>query len=219
VDESITIVETADGSHTLYSKQFDEIYHSRNGAITESLHVFIKNGIERINKPEISVLEVGFGTGLNAWLTWRYAEQHRVKVHYFGTELYPISIEMAQQLNFNSELNDFSFPVAALHACEWEQDVVLSPYFTFHKTQQSFLKLGKVPLADVIYFDAFAPEKQPELWELPVFEKCFAGLNPGGILSTYCAKGYVQRNMKQASFKVEKTAGPPGKREMLVALK
>jgi len=216
---SISILTTGDGSQTLFSKQFDEIYHSRNGALTESQHVFVQHGLMNVNKPFIKVFEVGFGTGLNALLCAHYAQQNGIKVEYTGVELYPVEDTIANQLRYHEALIDCPIETAVLHKAPWSERVAITPNFTLLKIQQSFVDVQLFEIYDVIFFDAFAPEKQPELWDLSVFQKCFSMLREGGVLTTYCAKGYVKRNMQEAGFRVEKVPGPPGKREMLVAFK
>jgi len=217
--DSISILTTGDGSQTLFSQQFDEIYHSRNGALTESQHVFVQHGLMNVNKPFIKVFEVGFGTGLNALLCAHYAQQNGIKVEYTGVELYPVEDTIANQLSYHEALIDCPIETAVLHKAPWSERVAITPNFTLLKIQQSFVDVQLFEIYDVIFFDAFAPEKQPELWDLSVFQKCFSMLREGGVLTTYCAKGYVKRNMQEAGFRVEKVPGPPGKREMLVALK
>lgn len=217
--DSISILTTGDGSQTLFSQQFDEIYHSRNGALTESQHVFVQHGLMNVNKPFIKVFEVGFGTGLNALLCAHYAQQNGIKVEYTGVELYPVEDTIANQLSYHEALIDCPIETAVLHKAPWSERVAITPNFTLLKIQQSFVDVQLFEIYDVIFFDAFAPDKQPELWDLSVFQKCFSMLREGGVLTTYCAKGYVKRNMQEAGFRVEKVPGPPGKREMLVAFK
>ncbi|MBL7801036.1 MAG: tRNA (5-methylaminomethyl-2-thiouridine)(34)-methyltransferase MnmD [Chitinophagales bacterium] len=217
--DSISILTTGDGSQTLFSQQFDEIYHSRNGALTESQHVFVQHGLMNVNKPHIKVFEVGFGTGLNALLCAHYAHQNNVSIDYTGVELYPVDETIASQLTFHEALDDCPIETSVLHKAPWNERVSISPNFTMLKIQHSFVDVQLEEIYDVIFFDAFAPEKQPELWDLSVFQKCYALLAVGGVLTTYCAKGYVKRNMQEAGFRVEKVPGPPGKREMLVAFK
>ncbi len=217
--DSISILTTGDGSQTLFSKQFDEIYHSRNGALTESQHVFVQHGLMNVNKPFIKVFEVGFGTGLNALLCAHYAQQNNVSIDYTGVELYPVDDTIASQLSYHEALDNCPIETAVLHNVPWNESIAITPNFKLLKIQQSFLAVQLYERYDVIFFDAFAPEKQPELWDLSVFQKCFSMLVAGGVLTTYCAKGYVKRNMQEAGFRVEKVPGPPGKREMLVAFK
>ena len=217
--DSISILTSGDGSQTLFSKQFDEIYHSRNGALTESQHVFVKHGLMHLNKPLLKVFEVGFGTGLNTLLCAHYAHQNGIKIEYTGVELYPVDDTIASQLRYHEALDDCPIETIVLHHAQWNERIPLTHNFSLLKIQQSFVDVKIDESYDVIFFDAFAPEKQPELWDLFVFQKCFAMLAEGGVLTTYCAKGYVKRNMQEAGFRIEKVPGPPGKREMLVAFK
>jgi tRNA U34 5-methylaminomethyl-2-thiouridine-forming methyltransferase MnmC len=219
MNDSISILTTGDGSQTLFSIQFDEIYHSRNGALTESQHVFVQHGLMNVNKPLIKVFEVGFGTGLNALLCAHYAQQNNISIEYTGVELYPVDDTIASQLCYHEALVDCPIETVVLHNAPWNERVTLTTNFSLLKIQQSLVDVQLNETYDVIFFDAFAPEKQPELWDLSVFQKCFALLAEGGVLTTYCAKGYVKRNMQEAGFRVEKVPGPPGKREMLVAFK
>lgn len=218
------IVETSDGSHSLYSEQFGESYHSRHGAMTESMHVFIKHGIEFSTQRPIRIFEVGFGTGLNAWLSWIYAEDHQIQVHYTGIELYPVPDQVAASLNHGSLIPAHTAKFKLLHTSKWEENITLSPLFTFCKKHQSLTELTKqalnnAPDFDVIFFDAFAPDTQPELWTVDIFKYLFQTLAPGGCLVTYSSKSSVRRAMTEEGFQVEKLPGPPHKREMLRAVK
>lgn len=210
---------TADGSLSLYRPDLDEGYHSRHGAIQESRHVFITAGLEywyalHPEATEIRVFEVGFGTGLNALLTWAWAREHQLRVRYIAVERYPLPEKIWKQLQYAvGEPRDFE----ALHLAAWEQAVQLDSNFVLVKYVADLLKLQLDKQLDVIYYDAFAPEKQPELWDLEVFRKMFEFQRPGGVLVTYCSKGQVRRNMQAAGYRVERIPGPPGKRQMLRA--
>lgn len=209
---------TEDGSHTIYSEQFDEIYHSRHGAVAESTHVFIQKGLAAIDKKEARVFEVGFGTGLNAFLTWIYAEEKGLHVNYTSIELYPVSEPLLAEINYPSLFPKHDAKVSAIHHATWNEVANLSPNFSLRKIQGSVLDLSLASATmDLIYFDAFSPEKQPELWTADVFKKMYDLLADGGILTTYCSKSFVRRNMQEAGFKVEKLQGPRGKREMVRA--
>lgn len=216
---NMEIIQTKDGSHTLFSPQFDEIYHSRNGAMAESDHVFIKAGLEACPLQEINVFELGFGTGLNALLTWKYAEAKSIRINYCSVELYPLPSELTSQINY-PQLTDSSDKFQQLHQAPWNTSVELSPLFSLHKIHASFLEMQQ-SLSDfnVIFFDAFSPDKQPALWTEEVFSRMFDMLAPAGILVTYCSKSYVRRNMLAAGFLVAKLPGPHGKRDMLRATK
>lgn len=211
-----TIERTADGSATLFVPELDEHYHSVKGAQTESQHIFIGLGLNASAAACPRVLEIGFGTGLNALLTLEAAEENRRKVHYTGIELYPLSWEVVKQLGY-SESPFFE----TLHTVAWEEDNVITPYFTLRKLQADFTDTKETPPGfdppfDLVYFDAFAPEKQPEMWSQELFNQLYVSMNKGGILTTYCAKGIVRRMLQAAGFTVERLPGPPGgKREVL----
>ncbi|MBS1625570.1 MAG: tRNA (5-methylaminomethyl-2-thiouridine)(34)-methyltransferase MnmD [Bacteroidetes bacterium] len=208
---------TEDGSHTIYSEQFDEIYHSRRGALTESQHVFIQNGLAAVPIHTMDIFEVGFGTGLNALLTWIYAEQHDLKVMYTAVELYPISEGVLSEINFASLFPGHEDKFHKLHNARWDSPDALDARFSLHKIKGSLVDSILPAGQDLVYFDAFSPDKQPELWSAEIFHKVYEAMNPGGILVTYCSKGYVRRNMQEAGLRIEKLPGPPGKREMVRA--
>lgn len=215
---------TSDGSHTVLSDRFGVSYHSRFGAIQESMHVFIEAGFHFRAAglpPALSVLEMGFGTGLNALLTLLEAQRKEIEVYYATVEAFPLSIEQARELNFTQVMGkpELLGPFQAMHEMEWGETSEISPGFHFTKWHTTFEAYQPERLFDVIYFDAFAPGSQPELWELPLLGKMYEALNPGGVLTTYCAKGSVKRNFKALGFTVESPAGPPGKREMTRAIK
>ena len=209
--------QTADGSATLFVPDLDEHYHSVKGARTESVHVFIDMGLRACPVAAPRVLEVGFGTGLNALLTWDEAEHARRPVSYTTLERYPLRLDEALSLGYGGA----DGRLRALHAAAWETPVTLSPCFTLCKRQADFTTLPLPGGAfDLVYFDAFAPDKQPEMWTDERFSALFAALSPGGILTTYCAKGEVRRRLQRAGFGVERLPGPPGgKREILRARK
>ncbi|WP_300813886.1 tRNA (5-methylaminomethyl-2-thiouridine)(34)-methyltransferase MnmD [uncultured Bacteroides sp.] len=233
------IEQTDDGSATLFVPELDEHYHSVKGARTESQHVFIDMGLRASADPCPRVLEIGFGTGLNALLTLEEAEKEHRKVHYTTVERYPLSLTEAEALPYNGH------PLfKTLHTAPWDEDVVLTPWFTLHKMladanealeaeeqrtkneepplpagHSSFLPPHPSPYS-VVYFDAFAPEKQPEMWSESLFRRLHHLMSPGGILTTYCAKGAVRRLLQAVGFRVERLPGPPGgKREILRAIK
>ena len=208
---------TSDGSHTLYVPELDEHYHSINGAIQESRHVFIEVGLNQCSKDSISVLELGFGTGLNAFLTALEAEKQGKRIIYTTLEKYPLPESITHQLNYaaNRDIPLFS----QLHHCEWEKLVPLTPFFSLHKIQTDFSDYHYSGPYDVVYYDAFAPNKQANGWTVHIFRHIFQGMTDGGMLTTYCAKGEVRRMMLSAGFQVERIPGPPGKREMLRGVK
>jgi tRNA U34 5-methylaminomethyl-2-thiouridine-forming methyltransferase MnmC len=217
------LVVTGDGSHSLYVPELNEHYHSRHGALQESRHVFIDQGLRKVAGvfPEIRILEIGFGTGLNAWLTALEAEAMDLRVAYRGVEAYPLSREEVEALNYPALMGS---PRAneiwdAVHAAKWGETALIHPGFHLFKLQGRIEEFVLEAPVNLIYFDAFAPEKQPELWTEGIFEKMYGLLTPDGLLTTYCAKGSVRRAMLAAGFRVQKEKGPPGKREMLVAWK
>lgn len=213
--------QTADGSYTLYVPELDEHYHSIKGALTESQHIFIDMGLKHssVNSPKI--LEIGLGTGLNCILTLLEAEESQRHIHYTGIERYPLNEEIIRKLDYPSMIgNKHEEKYLAIHQTPWEEDIHLSPWFTLHKIEGDFTHYTFENKYDIIYFDAFAPEKQPEMWEQSLFDNLYNVLNEGGILTTYCAKGIVRRMLQTAGFKVERLPGPPGgKREILRATK
>jgi len=214
---AVVPVRTGDGSATL--SWGDEHYHSTHGAVTESTHVFIKAGLEACAKEEVDVLEVGLGTGLNLLLTWVRCLEGKVKVSCTALEPFPLSGALLEELR---HCEDLGWP--GLHApflermlsegTDWHEEL---GGLRFRKRATRAQDLAAVEEFDVIYFDAFAPRHQPEMWSEDVFRRMRAALRPGGILVTYCAKGDVRRAMIAAGFSVERLPGPPGKREMLRA--
>ncbi len=218
----IQLIETGDGSHSLLNVALNETYHSRHGAMQESLYVFIKQGLDFYNtkyqSENIHVLEVGFGTGLNAWLSFQYAKKHSVLVNYTSLETYPLPHALWKQLVYADEVDRKYFD--ALHEAVWNAEVKLHPFFVLHKREESLQHFNpSTNHYHIIYFDAFAPNKQPELWELPILNHAVSMLAPGGVFVTYCAKGQLKRDLKSLGLEVESLSGPPGKREMLRAIK
>ncbi len=215
------ILPTSDGSVTLQSELHNVTYHSIHGAVTESLHVFIETGLRKKQQeqPQIRILEMGFGTGLNAYLT--FFHQKESQIYYTALETNPISCELAAQLNYPQQIeNQAISPIfEKIHAAEWDKEVLLSPHFTLKKHLQSLQDFETTEKFDLIYYDAFDPAAQPELWTESIFEKLFFLTAPHGILVTYCAKGSVRRAMQAAGYRTERLPGPPGKREMLRATK
>lgn len=269
------IEHTADGSATLYVPALDEHYHSVKGAFTESQHIFIDMGLKACTDPAPHILEVGFGTGLNALLTLLEAERSGRTIHYTGLELYPLPWETVSQLGYVSFLNGERLAVSgeqvarwfeALHTAPWEEEVEITPHFTLRKMQTDFtnderltvngeqltgsgkserltvnderLTVSSEPTSStaqpvhhspftvhrskdvhrysLVYFDAFAPDKQPEMWTQELFDRVYVSMKEGGLLTTYCAKGAVRRMLQEAGFVVERLPGPPGgKREIL----
>ena len=214
------LILTEDGSHTLFVRAIDECYHSTHGAVQESCHIFIEAGLKQSAKTEIRVLEIGYGTGLNAFLTLIEAERSSKQIRYTTLERYPVDVKSALQLNYpegHSLLLKSYFE--QLHTSPWNVQVEISPFFTLEKIETDFTQYDFDGLYDIIYFDAFSPEKQPEMWSEKLFKTLYAHCNPGAILTTYCAKGVVRRALQSAGFTVERLPGPPGKREILRALR
>lgn len=200
---------TADGSHTLFIPQMDEHYHSVNGAVQESRHVFIEAGLHLLQNKRLTVLEIGFGTGLNAFLTLLDSEISHQSIYYYSFERYPLEMEMVGSLNYAERIcPDKKNVFHALHRAAWDNPVRITPYFTLHKIQGDSNKSEMPSGLDLVYFDAFAPDKQPEMWNREIFDKLFAGMNKGGVLTTYCAKGMVRRMMKEAGYTVERIPDP-----------
>lgn len=211
---------TEDGSHTLFVPGINECYHSTHGAIQESRHIFIEAGLKQCLKTEICVLEIGFGTGLNAFLTLLESEGSRKRIRYTSLELYPVEVEKAMMLNFPAELaSDKKDLFDKLHSSPWNVETDITPGFSLNKIEADFTGYVFEKDFDVVYFDAFSPEKQPEMWSKELFERIYAHCNIGAVLTTYCAKGIVRRAMQEAGFRVERLLGPPGKREILRGLK
>lgn len=216
----IEIILTQDGSHTLRNTQLNETYHSVHGAVQESEHVFIKHGLEFVLKKdqqEVSVLEIGFGTGLNAWLTAKRILAVTTSVRYVTLEPFPLEKVIWSELNYARSVSDVEL-FKTLHEAGWGKSVQVTPDFAFYKERITIHDAVLPPAAfDVIYFDAFAPDKQPEMWLPEVYAKIVSAMKPGGTFVTYCAKGQVKRDLKEAGFSVETLPGPPGKREMIRA--
>lgn len=218
---------TADGSHTISIPLLHAAYHSKYGAIRESEHVFIKEGLQYLlrtntfNKTEtINVFEVGLGTGLNAWLSLNEVINHHKKIFYQAAEPYPLSIAEAEKLNYPEIFNeDLKKYFLQLHTCEWNKEILIHPLFLFEKLNASLQSFTTNKKFHLIYFDAFDPNVQPELWTEQILKKMFTMLYNGGILTTYSSKGSVRRTMQAAGFTVEKIAGPPHKREIVRAIK
>ncbi|MDG5492542.1 tRNA (5-methylaminomethyl-2-thiouridine)(34)-methyltransferase MnmD [Psychroserpens sp. SPM9] len=219
------IITTADGSKTIQIEDWNEQYHSVHGAIQEANHVYIKHGLlfyselSPHSKSPISILEIGFGTGLNALLTLTKAESLKRLIHYVGVEAFPITSEEITQLNYPSQLQTDTETFERLHSVDWEKPVQISKLFTLTKQQKFFREISEENTYDVIYFDAFGARVQPELWTEDIFKIMYKALKPNGVLTTYAAIGSVRRTLKSLGFEVERLQGPPGKRHMLRAVK
>ncbi len=212
---------TSDGSTTIHIPEWNEQYHSKHGAIQESYHVFIKQGLESISKKNISILEIGFGTGLNGFITLLEAEKNNIIIDYVGVEAYRVPMEEVNQLNYVSELGALSSKeiFEKIHTCSWEEKHQIADWFSLQKRKQFFHEIQDENQFDLIYFDAFGARLQPDLWTEDVFSLMFKALKETGTLVTYSAKGSVRRAMQSVGFFVERLPGPPGKREMLRAIK
>ena len=215
------IITTSDGSTTIQIVEWNEQYHSIHGAIQEAYHVFIKNGLSLFENQEVNILEIGFGTGLNAIITVIESQKTQLKVNYFGVEAFPVKKEEIVQLNYMEQLKslDFKDKFLKMHSSSWEQETEISDNFKLTKLQKDFQEIDHTDFFDIIYFDAFSARVQPELWTESIFLIMFNALKNNGVLVTYCAKGSVRRAMQAVGFLVERLPGPPGKREMLRATK
>lgn len=216
------IQETKDGSHTLVSDKFGELYHSHNGSMQEAKHIFIENGLKKCEN-DICVFEMGFGSGLNAILSYYYAKENSIKINYTTIEAFPVDIETAEKLNYNDFIkeNDYNDIFGKIHKSSWEKENIISNYFTLHKIKDKIenLDIEIIKKVDIIFYDAFAPNSQANLWETEVLTKMYKLLKPNGFLITYCAKGEFKRTLKNIGFKLVSLPGPIGKREITKALK
>ncbi len=215
------IIITADGSNSLLIPQWQETFHSKHGAITEALHVFIQEGLQywlqQNTQRPLHLLEIGFGTGLNALLTLLQAQEKNLSITYETLEAYPLSFEEINALNYSEVLQIDKQLFERLHRSPWEEPVEIIPQFRIKKRKEWFENINAQSNFDLIYFDAFGARVQPELWTYPIFKKMYDALKPQGVLVTYASKGSARRAMLEAGFTVSKIPGPPGKREMLRA--
>ena len=211
------IITTGDGSKTIQIKGWDEQYHSKHGAIQEAYHVFINHGLCLFEKTSISILEIGFGTGLNAFITSLEHTKRALNVNYTGVEAYPVAKEEIEQLGYAAALGvpEMNTHFNNLHESVWNERVEITPSFHLEKQKMDFKDIKAKNLFNLIYFDAFGARVQPELWTVSIFKKMFTALKPKGYIVTYAAKGSVRRAMQEVGFLVERLPGPPGKREML----
>lgn len=215
------IITTNDGSTTIHLPELNESYHSKHGAIQEAYHVFIKNGLSLFEGKSVSILEIGFGTGLNSFITYLEAKKSNQTIDYVGVEAYPVAIEEALQMNYVKELNanQEAAIFKDMHEANWEEKVAISDDFSLIKRQQLFQEINDEDAYNLIYFDAFGFRVQPELWSLEVFQKMYNALKINGVIVTYACRSSIKNAMIECGFKVEKLPGAPGKREMLRAKK
>ena len=212
------LVKTDDGSDTLFVRELGEHYHSTFGAVQESMHIFIEAGLRKCNQPLINIFEVGFGTGLNAYLTVLESIKTSQSIRYISVEKYPILEELWSAINYPGiipEGNPLLFRM--MHEARWNEEVKITDHFSILKlsTDLEDVDYSVFPLFDLIYFDAFSPDKQPKLWATTIFRQLASHCVPNAKLVTYCAKGIVRRSLIEAGFTTERIPGPPGKREML----
>jgi tRNA U34 5-methylaminomethyl-2-thiouridine-forming methyltransferase MnmC len=222
---NIKIITTEDGSHSLYHEGLKETYHSFHGALQESIHVFIEKGLRfwrtKTGLPkEVNIFEVGFGTGLNALLVAQFAIDNEVKINFTTIEPFPLDMEIINQLNYATSIgkDKLKSTFEKLHSSNWEEKVDINPYFSIHKIKIKLEDFQTDEQFNVLFFDAFAPSKQAELWTVDLLQKCFSFLQEGGVFTTYSAKGQLKRDLKTVGFEVETLPGPPGKKEMVRGL-
>lgn len=216
------VIETADGSKTIFIVEMDENYHSGHGALQEAMHVFILNGLQELKDlKEISVFELGFGSGLNALLTMVHADKNHQKIHYTGIEAFPVEMDLIEQIGYENLIDPcYKTPFFEMHSSTWNELHPITINFFFSKIQDKIQNYSvKESSMDIVYFDAFGPKAQEEMWHIDILDKMYKMLKPNGIFVTYCAKGQVKRDLKSLGFTVEALAGPPGKREMTRARK
>jgi tRNA U34 5-methylaminomethyl-2-thiouridine-forming methyltransferase MnmC len=216
----VKIHKTDDGTPTIYSEQFNQHYHSTFGALNESMHVFIEAGLDYCSLNNINILEVGFGTGLNAILTYIESKKRNLKINYTTIELYPVDIRIIEKLNYheifiNSQYSKFML----MHNAEWSTKVLIDTNFSLTKIKTDLTTFNIPANYDIIYFDAFSPDTQSEMWTPDIFKKIYNATKPSGILTTYSSKGLVKNNLRSAGFKVTRLPGPKGKHHMVRAEK
>jgi len=226
MSEELRIIVTEDGSHSIYNEALKESYHNSGGAFRESIHICMLYGLDswmmnNPNKKPLRIFEVGFGTGLNAWLTLIWAEQNQIPVLYHTIEPFPLTEDIYSKLNYG-DMDDGIFHykpyLQRLHKAEWDKGIIMSEYFNMKKEKTTLQDVVLYP-ADVIFYDAFAPSKQPEMWSKEILSKVCTELNPEGIFITYCATSQLRRDLKELELEVETLPGPPGKKEITRAWK
>jgi tRNA U34 5-methylaminomethyl-2-thiouridine-forming methyltransferase MnmC len=218
--ENIEIRQTADGSNTLYLPELGETYHSSHGALQEAKHVFIEHGLAYVSQQieSMTIFEMGFGTGLNALLTAQWAEKYQRKIEYIGIELNPIPEEIWRQMHYAQGKSE-SERYAKIMSEVWGSYQEINPYFLLKKIENDIHQYRITEKVDLVYYDAFGPRAQVEMWDIPVLTKMYELLKPGGVFVTYCAQGQMKRNLKSLGFVLTELPGPPGKREMTRATK
>lgn len=212
------IINTSDGSYSIYVPELDETYHSRHGALQEAVHVFIQNGLATFDQDNVRIFEVGLGTGLNCLLTLSYASKHGKTIKYTGIERYPIGSELIKELS--SVKNSYTDICGQdlfnqLHSCPWESPFKLADEFELTKLKSNWKTYVPAEKFDLIYYDAFGHRAQENMWDKKLLKKCYDMLSEGGKFVTYAAKGQLRRDLQECGFEVERLPGPPGKREML----
>lgn len=211
---------TEDGSHTMFLRGLDETFHSVHGAIQESMHVFINQGLLTLNAPALRILEIGFGTGLNTLLTFSEALRNNLEIYFHTVEKYPLKESEFNRLNYEQLIDGLPEGILdQMHSCPWDEPVQITERFTLYKEKADFRTMNPPANINLVYFDAFSPDKQPELWSTEVLGTIAQVTGPGAVLVTYSAKGMVRRTMESCGFDAMKVAGPPGKREMIRAVK
>lgn len=215
------IIKTKDGSHTIFMPEWNESYHSKNGAIQEAKHVFIQTGLSLFKDKEVTIMEIGFGTGLNAFITFLESKLVNQKINYVGVEAYPVDLKEIEMLNYIEELNANSDELVfnSMHTSKWEEKFEVSSIFNLTKRKQFFQDIKDIDTFDLVYFDAFGFALQPELWSEEIFQTMYKAMKNNSILVTYACRTPIRKAMLTAGFKVEKLPGAPGKREMLRATK
>lgn len=215
------ILQTGDGSNTIFLPDWNESYHSKHGALQEAYHVFVHNGLSLFDQSSISILEIGFGTALNGFITWLEHTKRNQSIDYVGVEAYPVSIEEVALMQYPQALQvlEYQSVFDQIHAIAWEMPIAISEHFTLTKRQQFFQDITDENRFDLIYFDAFGFRVQPELWDVPIFKRMYTALRKGGVLVTYACRTSIKKAMLEVGFEVEKLPGAPGKREMLRAFK
>jgi len=217
-----TLIETADGSKTIFITEMNEQYHSVNGAITESEYVFVNKGFVFQQKKAPVIFEVGFGTGLNVLLTAINAEKNNRPTTYYTIEKYPLANEIIKILAYGNIISNEAINIyEKIHSCEWETTVQISQYFCIHKINADMIdfSVNSLPMFDIIYFDAFGPDKQPEIWTPEIFQKIYINCLPEAVFVTYSAKGEIRRQLANVGFEIERLSGPPGKKHILRGIK